>query len=51
MSENKSDMFESTKMGTRKNPINFGRNITNTIGTRFSDDEGSNDSKVGLLLK
>ena len=52
MSENKSEkQLDSAKMGTRKNPVSFGRNITNTISTRYNEDDGSNDSKVGLLLK
>ena len=52
MSENKSEkQLDSAKMGTRKNPVSFGRNITNTISTRFDDNEGSNDSKVGLLFQ
>lgn len=37
------------KMGTRKNPVHFGRNLTNTIGTRQSDEEASFDSAAGLL--
>jgi hypothetical protein len=28
------------KMGTRKNPKDFGRNVTNTIGNMASEDEG-----------
>ena len=39
------------KMGTRKNPVHFGRVITKTIGTRLSDNESSNDSQAKLLLK
>ena len=39
------------KMGTRKNPIHFGKNLTNTIGTRYSENDSSNDSNAKLLVK
>jgi len=37
------------KMGTRKNPVHFGRVITNVIGTKYSNDENSYDSNGKLL--
>ena len=39
MSDNR--QFAQLKMGTRKHPKDFGRNITNIIGNQQSDDEGS----------
>ena len=41
MSHNPMSDNRLIKMGTRRHPKDFGRNITNLIGNQQSDDEGT----------